>query len=196
MMKRQAMIIAVLGIFCVSTLGAITASLERADSYFWYDRLEEAKELLLETLDRTTNDQQRVEVLWRLSRVTLSIGDERDEEGASDNELFSIYEEAEQWAMQALEIAEHPKAIVYKASSIGRWGETKGPLNALSKAKPMRDDFTYLIDTMGVDDDTISWYVLGQLYYQLPGWPISFGNLNTAISYTRKAVETDRKSVV
>ena len=54
----------------------------------------------------------------------------------------------------------------------------------------MRDDFTYLIDTLGVTDNTISWYVLGQLYYQLPGWPLSFGNLDTAISYTRKAIET------
>ena len=101
-MTKRLMCMAILLMLGLSLVGAVSASLERADSFFWYDRLEEAKELLLETLERTTDRQQQVEVLWRLSRVTLSIGDERKEEGASDDELFAAFEEAEGWA--------HPRA--------------------------------------------------------------------------------------
>ena len=34
------------------------------------------------------------------------------------------------------------------------------------------------------------WYVLGLLYNQLPGSPLSFGNKNYAISYMRRCVDT------
>jgi len=189
-MKKKLFLTVALFVLCMSLVFAVSATLEQADSLYWLDRLEETKSLLQNTLETTVNPSDRAELLWRLSRATLAIGDERKEEGASDSELFAIYEEAEQYAMDALAYGDHPDALVYKASSIGRWGETKGPLNALSKAKPMRDDFTYLIDTLGVMDNSVSWYVLGQLYFQLPGWPLSFGDLDTAISYTRKAVET------
>ena len=189
-MVRKFLVISVLLIFGISSIFAITQQLEQADALYWNDRLEDAEALLLQTLDTAGTATEKAEVLWRLSRVTLAMGDEREVLGASDDELFATYEKAEKYALDALALAELPNAIVYKASSIGRWGETKGPLNALSKAKPMRDDFTYLIDSKGVTDNTISWYVLGQLYFQLPGWPISFGDLDTAISYTRKAIDT------
>ena len=39
-------------------------------------------------------------------------------------------------------------------------------------------------------DHTDAWYVLGILYNQLPGWPISFGNKNWAISYMRRSLDT------
>lgn len=189
-MKRKLIVSLIVLLFTVSMAFAVSQTAEQADALYWNDRLEEAETLLLQGLSSTTNKTEKAEILWRLSRVTLAMGDEREVLGASDDELFATYEKAEKYAMDALAMAELPDAIVYKASSIGRWGETKGPLNALSKAKPMRDDFTYLIDTMGVMDRTISWYVLGQLYFQLPGWPISFGDLDTAISYTRKALDT------
>jgi tetratricopeptide (TPR) repeat protein len=187
MMKQVCMTLFVL---LVVSMGLFASVLDQADALYWHDEYDEAKTLLSQSLATATDSQMKAELLWRLSRVTLAMGDEREVEGASDDELFAIYEEAERYAMQSLDLRELPMAIVYKASSVGRWGETKGPLNALSKAKPMRDDFTHLIDELGITDNTISWYVLGQLYFQLPGWPISFGDLNTAISYTRKAVDT------
>ena len=122
-MRKMVVMVALLTL-CLANVFAVGAALERADSLFWLDRLEETKQLLLNTLDAATTDTQRAEVLWRLSRATLSIGDERKEEGAGDAELFAIYEEAEQYALDALAYGDHPNAIVYKASSIGRWGET------------------------------------------------------------------------
>ena len=191
MLKKRMFVLVLCTLVLVSAaLFADEATIKEADSLYWNDRLEEAKALLEKTIPNTADAKMKGELLWRLSRVTLAIGDELREDGATDDVLFATYEEAESYANQAIAAAPIAGAYVYRASSIGRWGETKGPLNALSKAKPMRDDFTYVIDTMGITDNSISWYVLGQLYYKLPGWPISFGDLNTAISYTRKAIDT------
>ena len=189
-MVKRTLVSFVMLLFCLSFVFSISQTLEQADALYWNDRLEDAEQLLNDALQTTTNPTEKAELLWRWSRVTLAMGDEREVLGADDDELFATYEKAERYALDALDLAELPFAIVYKASSVGRWGETKGPLNALSKAKPMRDDFTHLIDGMGVTDNTISWYVMGQLYFQLPGWPLSFGDLATAISYTRKALDT------
>lgn len=174
----------------VFPLAANPALLDQADALYWGDRLEEAKELLVKALPEASDPVLKSEILWRMARVTLSIGDEMKEDGATDAQLFTTFEEGESYANEAIASSPLAMAYVYHASNIGRWGETKGPLNALSKAKPMRDDFTHVIDTMGETDNTIAWYVLGQLYYKLPGWPISFGNLDTAISYTRKAIDS------
>ncbi len=189
MLKRSLLVLIILFI-TLTTLFANPAVYKRADDLYWSDRYEEAKSYLEGELAKATNPTVRSELLWRLSRVTLGIGDEMKVQGASKDELFAIYEEGERIANDAIKSAPLAWAYVYRASNIGRWGETKGPLNSLSKAKPMRDDFNYIIDNLGVLDIDTAWYVLGQLYYQLPGWPISFGNIDTAISYSRKAIDS------
>jgi len=189
-MQRKTIIALIVVLFSLSILFASNVHIKEADDLYWKDRYEEAKSFITTELTKTNDAQEKAELLWRLSRATLAIGDELKEEGASNDVLFATFEEAEKYANEALEYKPLAWAYVYRASNIGRWGETKGPLNALSKAKPMRDDLSYVIDTLGVLDNSIAWYVLGQLYYQLPGWPISFGDLDTAISYTRRAIDT------
>lgn len=189
-MGKKSFLVLIIVLFTFTTLFANSAVYKRADDLYWSDRYEEAKSYIEGELKKTTNPTEKSELLWRLSRVTLGIGDEMKVQGASKDELFAIYEEGEALANEAIKSAPLAWAYVYRASNIGRWGETKGPLNSLSKAKPMRDDFTYVIDTLGDLNIDTSWYVLGQLYYQLPGWPISFGNIDTAISYARKAIDS------
>jgi hypothetical protein len=38
-------------------------------------------------------------------------------------------------------------------------------------------------------DRSDPYYVLGELYRELPGWPISFGSLDAAVSFGRKSVD-------
>ncbi|MFA7225926.1 MAG: hypothetical protein WC207_06730 [Sphaerochaetaceae bacterium] len=189
MVKKSFLVLIVL-LFTFTTLFANSAVYKQADDLFWSDRYEEGKSYIEGELKKTTNPTERSELLWRLSRVTLGIGDEMKVQGASKDELFAIFEEGEAQANEAIKSAPLAWAYVYRASNIGRWGETKGPLNSLAKAKGMRDDFAYVIDTLGVLDNDTAWYVLSQLYFQLPGWPISFGDIDTAISYSRKAIDS------
>lgn len=189
-MKQKLTTLMILVLLLIATPLFAQTPLEQADALYWADRYEEAKEFLSNELVKSTNSEMRSELLWRLSRATLAIGDELKADGASDQLLFATFEEGQEYAEKAISEKPIARAYTYRASNIGRWGETKGPLNSLSKAKPMRDDFTYVIDTLDVMDDTIAWYVLGQLYFKLPGWPLSFGDINTAISYTRMAIDT------
>ncbi|MHC1693325.1 MAG: hypothetical protein AB9828_09905 [Sphaerochaetaceae bacterium] len=164
---------------------------DKADKLYWADSYEESQTVLLEALPASNDPIEKAEILWRLSRVTLGIGDELNEtNSATKDELFAIYEKAQAYAEEAIALHSSADAILWKASSIGRWGETKGPLNSLVKAKGMKIDLATIVDDLGVLDNSEAWYVLGQLYYQLPGSPISFGNLEAGISYTRRAVDT------
>ena len=44
-------------------------------------------------------------------------------------------------------------------------------------------------------DRAITWFVLGQLYREVPGWPVSFGNTEAAVSLGRKAVDLNTSPV-
>ncbi len=187
--KRFGIVVLTL-VLCIAAVSAADQVLEQADALYRQDKLEEAKAMLLTALSSKTSAPDKADVLWRLSRIVLNIGDELDAEGASKDTLFATYEEAQSYAEQAISLHPLAEAYQWRASSVGRWGETKGPLNALGKAEPMRKDLAVVINDFNDLNNSEVWYVLGQLYFQLPGWPISFGNLDTAISYTRKALDT------
>jgi hypothetical protein len=44
-------------------------------------------------------------------------------------------------------------------------------------------------------DRTDPYYVLGELYRELPGWPVSFGNTDAAVSLGRRAVDAREAQV-
>ena len=75
----------------------------------------------------------------------------------------------------------------WKSANIGRWGQVKGVLNSLFLAGPMNDLLTkdIALDAQHAD----AYYVLGELYRELPGWPLSFGNIDFAVSLGRLAVD-------
>ena len=106
-----------------------------------------------------------------------------EELGASEDELFALFEAGEKYADTSLSLAENPDAYIWKASNIGRMGRNKGtPECTGAKANPIKDTISYVVNDLGVLDKTIGWYVIGQLYFKLPGWPLSYGDLDIAIS--------------
>ena len=148
-----------------------------------YDYLEEA-------LKTATSDEEKAEILWRESRTVLTLTDAIDK---NDKSLKSArldgYSKAEALANQSLELKESADGYHWLASAIGRIGQVNGPLNSLSKAKPMLGYVEKVQNTFKADASD-SWYVLGILYNQLPGGPISFGNKDYAISYMRRCLDT------
>ena len=185
-MKTFVTLVIVLSITLSGISGAI--NLESADAAYDRDAFEQAHSLLLEQLDKATTSEQKAEVLWRLARVMVSLGDELDD---SDKDgKFAIYEEGEAYALQSINLYPTAMEYLWKSSNIGRWGQTKGPLNALGKAKGMLDDLTQVVNTYNTLDSSETWYVLSSLYDELPGGFISFGNKDWAISYMRMAVES------
>lgn len=155
--------------------------------FYTLEDYEADEKYLAQALSSAESNSEKSSILWRQSRNILTQGDgldENDKEGR-----FSKYEEAEALAIKSIELEPNADAYHWKSSAVGRWGQTKGPLNSLSKAPAMLEDVKMVVDTFGYDY-TDAWYVLGLLYNQLPGWPISFGDTNAAISYMRKSLDT------
>ncbi|MDX9916047.1 MAG: hypothetical protein RBS49_09160 [Sphaerochaeta sp.] len=157
-----------------------------ADALFDTDRFIEARTLLLGELANATTAEEESAILWRLARVMVSIGDDLDKKDKDGR--FAAYEEGEAYALRSIALKASPEGYLWKASNIGRWGQTKGPLNALGKAKGMLEDLTVIVNDFGTLDSTETWYVLSALYNELPA-VISFGNNDWAISYGRKSLE-------
>lgn len=145
-----------------------------------FDYLEEA-------LSSSANDTEKAAILWRMSRTRLTLTDEIP---ASDKAArLAGYGEAQSFAEQSLAAGETPNGYHWLASSIGRIGQVNGPLNSLAKAKPMLGYIEKIQNDLNADMSD-SWYVLGILYNQLPGKPLSFGDKDYAISYMRRCIDT------
>ena len=159
-----------------------------SDNLFYHqEAYEEDLDYLLSSYDEAENDSERAAILWRLSRTTLYITDAIPEE--QKDARLDGYGESQKYAEESLSLEESADAYHWQASAIGRIGQVNGPLNSLSKAKPMRA----LIEKVQNDfnaDMSDAWYVLSLLYDQLPGAPLSFGNDNFAISYIRRCIDT------
>lgn len=158
----------------------------QADALFDSDHFIEARSLLLDELGRSPSKEEEAAILWRLARVMVSIGDDLDKKDKDGR--FAAYEEGEAYALRSIALVPSSEGYLWKASNVGRWGQTKGPLNALGKAKGMLEDLTVIVNDFSTLDSTETWYVLSALYNELPA-VISFGNNDWAISYGRKALE-------
>ena len=180
-------IIAVLMLFAAAMLSASFDS-AMSDSLFYHEEAyADDMEYLLASYDEAESDSERAAILWRLSRTVLYITDGIPED--MKDERLEGYGRSQQYAEESLALEETPDGYHWQASAIGRIGQVNGPLNSLSKAKPMRS----LIEKVQNDFDadmSDAWYVLSLLYNQLPGSPLSFGNDNFAISYIRRCLDT------
>lgn len=163
-----------------------TEAIERADALYEDDETEAALDLLEDALPTARTGAERAEVYWRLSRATLVVGDDLVAAGA-DDEALTVYEQGEQYGIQAVEAdPSNHLGYYWQSANIGKWGQTRGILNALFKATPMRDLLSEAITRE--PDHAGSYYVLGQLYAEVPG-VISFGNDDYAVSLARKSID-------
>ena len=167
---------------------------DQADKYHDLEKHEEVKEFLISSIKSTTGNSQKAELYWRLARAYLNLGDDAEDNGADEKALLEIFQAGEDAASKAIDLdPNNHLAYYWKSGNIGRWGQTKGILNSLFKAKPMRKLLTSAIEINPEHAD--SYYVLGQLYEQVPGFPLSFGDVDASVSLGRKAVVLHRQQV-
>ena len=191
-MKKLIMVLMAL-LVCAVAFAALDFT-EMDALYLTDEHDQEVYDKLTIMLDQATEGEEKANVLWRLSRVCVDLGDAIDK---SDKKArFAIYEEGEQYALDSIAAYPTAQGYLWKCSNIGRWGQTKGVFDSLAKAKPMVQDLEVMIDDLGCLDSSEAWYVLAVLYDSLPGKPISFGNSNAAISYGRIACDTIPRNVI
>ena len=148
----------------------------------------EARKLLLDALPGAATGGEQADLYWRAARETLQLGDDAENAKKPKADILAFFTEGEGYADKA--IAADPRNDLgwyWKSSNIGRWGQVKGIFDSLGKAPPMRD---CLVKELAINPDrSDAYFVLGQLYREVPGWPVSFGNIDAAVSLGRKSVD-------
>jgi tetratricopeptide (TPR) repeat protein len=174
-------------IFTLSVTAAEFDSLiEEADAAYEADEYRTAIDTLKRALEEASGADQRAEAYWRLSRAELGIGDVLRDREAADDRILARFEQGESYGQKAIEAdPQDHRGYYWKASNIGRWGQTKGVLNSLFRASEMRDLLEQAVQREPEHSD--SYYVLGQLYAKVPSF-LSFGNISYAVSLARKSV--------
>ena len=134
-------------------------------------------------LKEAKTNEEKSEVLWRLSRVCVDLGDKLDEKDKKGK--YAIYDEGEGYALKSIEAKPNYQAYLWKCANIGRYGQTKGVLSSLSKVDPMKADIKVITDTFNVLDSSEAWYTLGVLFDKVPTL-----SAVKAVSYMRAACDT------
>jgi hypothetical protein len=168
-------------------------TLKKVDDLHDLGKYEEARTLALDAVS-SAGPTEKAELYWRASRETMEIGNNANDNKESKDAVLKIFEKGQEYADMA--IAANPQnnlGYYWKSSNIGRWGQVKGILNSLFKAGPMKE---LLVKDLSLDSSHSDAYsVLGQLYRELPGAPLSFGNTDAAVSLGRMAVDLRVKAV-
>jgi tetratricopeptide (TPR) repeat protein len=187
-MKRIAVALLVSLLAIPAVLADFRQDMEEVDLLHEQGSHEEARALLEADLAKAASGWEKSEIYWRLARAWLNIGDQAEDKGAKGEALLAYFAKGEELAQKGID-ADPSNHLPYywKSATGGRWGQVKGIFNALFKAKPMRD---LLRQALAIrPDHADSYYVLGQLYEQVPGPPVSFGDKDWAVSLGRKAVD-------
>jgi hypothetical protein len=165
----------------------------KIDGFHDQGKHEEARTLALEAV-ASAGPAEKAELYWRASRETLDLGDDAEDRNEPKDVILKYFEKGQEYA--DLAIAANPQnnlGYYWKSSNIGRWGQVKGILNSLFKAAPMKE---LLLKDLALDQNhPDAYYVLGQLYRELPGSPLSFGDADAAVSLGRMALDLRAKAV-
>ena len=106
--------------------------------------------------------------------------------------LKTLLQKAEQIAQQHPSNAE---VLVWEAIILSTYAGEKGGLGALGLVK---DAKVLLEKAEKIDPNVLNGSIytsLGSLYYQVPGWPIGFGNDDKAQAYLEKALATNPNGI-
>jgi hypothetical protein len=177
----------------VALFADVQESLAKADTLHDQGRCLEARTLLLDALAGATA-KEKAELYWRAARETLDLGDDAEDAKQPTGAVLKFFEEGEGYAKKGIEADPQNNLPYYwQSANIGRWGQVKGILDSLFKAGPMKD---LLTKDLGLNaEHADAYFVLGQLYRELPGWPLSFGNADYGVSLGRKAIDLNAEQV-
>jgi tetratricopeptide (TPR) repeat protein len=168
--------------------------LDRVDQLHEAEDYEQTKSYIGSSMAQAGSGAEKAELHWRLARAWLNLGDEAEDRGIVDEELLAYFEQGEAQAQKAIDAdSGNHLGYYWKSANIGRWGQIKGILNSLFKAKPMRGLLQQAVTANPEHAD--SYYVLGQLYEQVPGFPVSFGDKDNAVSLGRKSLDLHEQQV-
>ena len=150
-----------------------------ADSLFANAEYGKAKEML-EALE-PSSDMEKVEQLWRLSRVCLLLG----EESKVTDQKRSHYAAGISFAERGRTI--DPGSVnchMWHSANVGRDCQTRDVMKQAAAVPVMMEDLTNILEKIGADDCSEAWQALGEIYFNHP-----FKSTDAAINFARRALD-------
>ncbi|MFK8260493.1 tetratricopeptide repeat protein [Erwinia sp. AnSW2-5] len=105
----------------------------------------------------------------------------------------TLSEQAHQ--VSAVQGKEQANLLIWSAIIDSSWAGAKGGLGALSLVKQARDSLEKAIRLDPSALQGSAWTSLGALYYQVPGWPIAFGDNDKADEMLKKALAINPEGI-
>ena len=157
-------------------------ALNRQGSY------QQEKDMLLSTLGTGITKSQEAEVYWRLSRLSMLFGDRADERNEPKSALYDFFQEGEDYGRKAMALdPDNHLGYFWTASNVGRWAQVNMGIRALRKSRIVRDLLAESIEKNS--EYALAYFALAQMYKFVPGKPISFGSVDSAVSLARRGVD-------
>lgn len=164
-----------------ATVSTAALDLTKADRLFEDASYSAANTELDAARKAAATDAERVAVFWRLSRVSLMLGEE-----ALDVEMKrSYFGKGISFAEQGLAI--NPRCVqchMWHSANIGRECQTRALSKQAAAVPKMMEDLTAILETVGAVNCSEAWQALGEIYFNHP-----FKPTDAAINFGRKALD-------
>jgi tetratricopeptide (TPR) repeat protein len=196
-MRRVILTIGII-LFAVSVSWASPDSppsyLLQSDRLSDHDQNQQSIDLLKSALTGVSDSKAQAAIYWRLARDTFGLADVGGIRTGSDQEFLGLYEQSESYADRAIALdPQGGRGYYWKAACVGKIAQIKNLLRAFISAGTVRE-LLFTAARLDPEDGEI-WYVLAEIYSQIPGFPISFGNTAYAVSLGRKGLEARKQQV-
>lgn len=159
-----------------------TLSFSFVDKAFERESYQACRDSLRVMLDRSSGPHEQAEVLWRLSRVTLLLGERESGKEARR----AVFAEGIRYADAA--IAAEPaniQAYMWHCANTGRECQTHGIKEQAAAVPVMLRDLETILDRYGRTDFSEAWQALAEIFHEHP-----LKSNDKAINYARKAAAT------
>ncbi len=168
------------GMLRLMFFAAIVAGFLSVDKDFRYKcNYMENRDTLLVMLENANSGNDKAEVYWRLSRVSLMLGEMEQGKAAKR----AHYAKGIEYAQMGID--ENPSSkecYMWHCANIGRDCQTRSLMEQAAAVPKMTKDLTAMLDKLGCTDYSEAWQALSELYYNHP-----MKSNEAAINFARKA---------
>ncbi len=152
------------------------------DRSFVRESYTECRDSLVVMLPRAQTGKEKSEVLWRLSRVSLMLG----EKAPSREEKRAVFGEGVRYASEGIQSdPANVQCYMWHCANTGRECQTRGVKEQAAAVPAMLKDLETILDRYGRTDCSEAWQALSEIYHAHP-----FKPEDKAVNYARKAAET------
>lgn len=107
-----------------------------------------------------------------------------------EKEQVSAFQLLSEKAARISEAQQHnPEALIWEGIILSTYAGVKGGLGALGLVKRARDLFEQAMNIDPAVMDGSAYTSLGSLYYQVPSWPVGFGDDEKALEFLNKGLQ-------